>query len=87
MARRERIGVFMAVAALIALVSVPAAGQKSGGVLHIAHRDTPASMSVLEEVTISVVAPMMAVFNNLVVFDQHIPQNSLGSIVPDLATE
>ena len=47
MARRERIGVFMAVAALIALVSVPAAGQKSGGVLHIAHRDTPASMSVL----------------------------------------
>ena len=30
---------------------------------------------------------MMGVFNNLVVFDQHVPQNSVGSIVPDLATE
>jgi extracellular solute-binding protein (family 5) len=38
-------------------------------------------------VTISTVAPMMmAVFNNLVMFDQHVPQNTLQSIVPDLAT-
>ena len=29
----------------------------------------------------------MGVFNNLVVCDQHLPQNSLQSIVPDLATE
>ena len=29
---------------------------------------------------------MMGVFNNLVMFDQHVPQNSLQSIVPDLAT-
>ena len=29
---------------------------------------------------------MMGVFNNLVMFDQHVPQNSLTSIVPDLAT-
>jgi len=28
---------------------------------------------------------MMAVFNNLVLFDQHVPQNTLRSIVPDLA--
>ena len=28
----------------------------------------------------------MGVFNNLVLFDQHVPQNSLASIVPDLAT-
>ena len=39
-----------------------------------------------EEVTISTVAPMMAVFNNPVIFDQHVPQNKLQSIVPDLAT-
>jgi peptide/nickel transport system substrate-binding protein len=72
---------------LIALLwGAPAVGQKPGGVLHIAHRDSPASMSTLEEVTISTVAPMMAVFNNLVIFDQHVPQNSLQSIVPDLAT-
>src|SRR5438034_5766584 len=28
----------------------------------------------------------MEVFNNLVMFDQHVKQNSLESIVPDLAT-
>ncbi len=74
--------------AVVALLSGgPAQAQKQGGTLHIAHRDSPASMSPLEEVTVSAVAPMMAVFNNLVVFDQHIPQNSLRSIVPDLASD
>ena len=29
----------------------------------------------------------MGLFNNLVMFDQHVPQASLQSIVPDLATE
>jgi peptide/nickel transport system substrate-binding protein len=29
---------------------------------------------------------MMGVFNNLVMFDQHVKQNSQDSIVPDLAT-
>jgi len=28
---------------------------------------------------------MMGVFNNLVMFDQHVKQNNLESIVPDLA--
>jgi peptide/nickel transport system substrate-binding protein len=76
----------VAVAALAVLSFVgPAAAQKSGGVLRIYHRDSPASMSILEEATISTVMPMMGVFNNLVVFDQHVAQNSLKSIVPDLA--
>src|SRR5947207_11509262 len=70
---------------LLALVPELAAAQEQGGILHIAHRDSPASMSTLEEVTISTVAPMMAVFSNLVVFDQHVPQNTLASIAPDLA--
>ena len=43
--------------------------QKQGGVLRVTHRDSPASMSIHEEGTISVVMPMMGVFNNLVVFD------------------
>src|SRR5262249_56144168 len=55
--------------------------------LQVAHRDSPASMSTLEEVTISTIAPMMAVFNNLVLFDQHVSQNTMQSILPDLATE
>ena len=79
-----------AVAALLigmATAIGPAAAQKPGGVVRIAHRDSPASMSTLEEVTISTVSPMMAVFNNLVIFDQRVPQNTIQSIVPDLATE
>jgi ABC-type transport system substrate-binding protein len=38
-----------------------------------------------EEATNSVSIPMMAVFNNLVLYDQHVAQNSLETIVPDLA--
>ena len=77
----------VAQAGLLALALMPgtAAAQETGGVLRVAHRDSPASMSTLEEVTISTVAPMMAVFGNLVLFDQHVPQNTLQSIVPDLA--
>ena len=60
--------------------------QKSGGILKMGHFDSPASMSPLEESTQAVNRPMSGVFNNLVMFDQHVPQNSLRSIVPDLAT-
>jgi peptide/nickel transport system substrate-binding protein len=77
----------VAIASLLA-VAVPfgaAWAQKQGGVLRITHRDSPASMSIHEEGTISVVLPMMGVFNNLVMFDQHKRQNSLDGIVPDLA--
>ena len=44
--------------------------QESGGVLRIYHRDSPASMSIHEEGTNSGSIPMMAVFNNLVLYDQ-----------------
>ncbi len=43
-------------------------------------------MSIHEELTIVALGPIMGVFNNLVMFDQHVPQNSLDSIVPDLAS-
>src|ERR1700732_643911 len=42
-------------------------------------------MSIHEEATYSVVVPIMGVFNNLVMYKQDVPQNSLQSIVPDLA--
>jgi hypothetical protein len=55
------------------LLAVTAGGgaeaQKAGGVLRIYHRDSPASMSIHEEGTNSVAIPMMAVFNNLVLYD------------------
>src|SRR6266550_5727511 len=64
----------------------PALAQKQGGVLRVFHRDSPASMSILEEGSISAIMPMMGVFNNLVLFDQHVRQNRVESIVPELAT-
>src|SRR5215469_12651232 len=62
-----------------------AQAQKSGGILKMQHWDSPASMSIHEEATYSVVVPMMGVMSNLVIYDQHSAQNSLNDIVPDLA--
>ena len=71
----------------LALVFADAAlAQKSGGILKISHFDSPASMSILEESTAATLRPMMGVFNNLVMYKQDVPQNSMRSIVPDLAT-
>jgi peptide/nickel transport system substrate-binding protein len=78
----------LAVAALIltAVGAGDAQAQKAGGTLRVYHRDSPASMSIHEEGTIGVIMPMMGVFNNLVIYDQHIAQNSPATIVPELAT-
>jgi len=71
---------------LLAITSVAGVqAQKPGGVLRVYHRDSPASMSIHEEGTNSTEIPMMGVFNNLVVYDQHLAQNSLDTIRPDLA--
>ena len=73
---------------LIAVSAVPAAlAQTQGGVLRQYIIDSPASMSIHEETTVVAERPMMAVMNNLVLFDQHIAQNSLSDIVPELATD
>jgi peptide/nickel transport system substrate-binding protein len=71
---------------LVALPAEVALAQKPGGILKMYDPDTPASMSIHEEATIVSERPMMGVFNNHVMFDQHVKQNSLNSIVPDLAT-
>jgi peptide/nickel transport system substrate-binding protein len=81
---RLSIGFLGAVAAL-ALSAAPALAQKSGGVLKMYFADNPPSTSIHEEATTSTVVPFMGLYNNLVVFDQQIPQNSLESIRPDLA--
>ena len=51
-------------------ISEAALAQKPGGVLRVYHRDSPASMSIHEEGTYSVIAQMMGDFNNLVLYDQ-----------------
>ena len=75
-------------ALLIALLAAdPVAAQKPGGTLRMYHFDSPASLSLHEEVTFAALGPAMGLFNNLVMFDQHVAQASFDSIVPDLATE
>jgi peptide/nickel transport system substrate-binding protein len=75
-----------AAALALSLSALPALAQKSGGILKLQHFDSPASMSVLEESTRAALQPMMAVFNNLVLYRQDQEQNRLDGIVPDLAT-
>ena len=83
----QKLSVAAAAGAFLAMLSQGdvALAQKSGGVLKIQHWDSPASMSIHEEATYSVVVPIMGVMNNLVLYKQDVPQNSLQSIVPDLA--
>ncbi len=64
-----------------------AAEPKQGGILRVYHRDSPGSASIHEGATYSVNVPFMPVYNNLVVYDQNVAQNSMDSIVPDLAGE
>jgi peptide/nickel transport system substrate-binding protein len=59
--------------------------QQPGGILRVHALDSPPSLSMHEEVDAVPARATMGVFNNLVMFDQHAKQNSMPSIVPDLA--
>jgi len=86
--RRDLRTLAAAVALFIGMATAGAAlAQKPGGVLKIYLFDSPASMSIHEETTNAAEGPMMGVFNNLVLYKQDVPQSSLQSIVPDLASE
>jgi peptide/nickel transport system substrate-binding protein len=69
----------------LALAS-PSSAQQAGGTMRVGHFTSPASVSMLEESTAAVNRPMMAVFNNLVMFKQDELQNTPDSIIPELAT-
>lgn len=74
-----------AIGVLAAIIAAPALAQKDGGTLKIQHRDNPSSLSIHEESTVSVQIAAMPIFNNLVLFDQQKPLQSMDTIVPDLA--
>src|SRR6201993_1205519 len=75
-----------AMSCLLAIGSAAIAREtKPGGVFHIYHRDSPGSASIHEGATYSINIPFMPVFNNLVIYDQHIAQNSMDDIRPELA--
>ncbi len=72
---------------MLASLAMPAIAQKSGGTLRFPLRENPSSASLHEESSITAMQPFMAVFNNLVVYDQHEEMARPESIRPDLATE
>jgi peptide/nickel transport system substrate-binding protein len=82
-----KIRCFCATTVFVTALSIAATafGQKSGGTLRIYNPESIASLSMLEEFA-NAELPIMGMFNNLVMFDQHVAQDSLQSIVPDLAT-
>lgn len=77
------------VLALLAILPVSAANSaqapKPGGILSATLIEAPPSFSLHEEVTISTVWPMMPCYNNLVLFDPLKKQESLETIIPELA--
>jgi peptide/nickel transport system substrate-binding protein len=83
----RQLQLYLATGGLVAALftAEPASAQKPGGILRMPIGQSPASMSIHEEATRNAVTPMMGVFNNLVLFDQHVAQNTFESIRPDLA--
>ena len=83
---RRRRAFAAAMSCLLLLGSIAIAGEpKQGGIFRIYHRDSPGSASIHEGATNSINIRFMPVFNNLVIYDQHIAQNSLDDIRPELA--
>ena len=74
-----------AAAAFICLLCTPVVAQKMGGTLNGYISANPPSLSIHEEADITPNMASMAVFNNLVLFDQRQPRNSFETIIPDLA--
>jgi peptide/nickel transport system substrate-binding protein len=79
-------GVAVATALALLLTGGSAAAQKAGGTLRVYDPDSPPGLNIYEQATPFGQAPLMAVYNNLILFDQHEPLTRLESITPDLAT-
>ena len=73
--------------ALLAALTTSALAQKYGGTLRFPLRENPSSASLHEESSITAMQPFMAVFNNLVIYDQQQEMARPETIKPDLATE
>ena len=77
---------FCAFAVTLLLVGISAGdatfAQKPGGILKMYSLDSPASMSIHEEITVYAEGPMMGVFNNLVMFDQQSSRTASARLCP-----
>jgi peptide/nickel transport system substrate-binding protein len=79
-------GVAAATALALVLTGGTAAAQKAGGILRVYNAESPPGLNIYQQATPSGQGPLMGVYNNLILFDQHVAQNSLETIRPDLAT-
>ena len=77
-------GVSAALACFIA-VTLPAWAQKHGGTLRASSSANPSSLSIHEEVSITTIQKISAVFSNLVMFDPRNKTNSPEAIIPELS--
>src|SRR5215469_6242936 len=77
--------VLTAALAISLVIAGGAMAQKRGGVLKISACN-PGNLSILEEPESCGQTPMMGVFNNLVLYDQHQKKVSLETVLPELAT-
>jgi peptide/nickel transport system substrate-binding protein len=74
-------------AIMLVALTAPALAQKYGGTLRFPLRENPSSASLHEESSITAMQPFMAVFNNLVIYDQQQEMARPETIKPELATE
>ena len=79
-------GVAAATALALVLTGGTAAAQKAGGILRVYSAESPPGLNIYEQATPWGQGPLMGVYNNLILLDQHVAQNSLEAIRPDLAT-
>jgi peptide/nickel transport system substrate-binding protein len=85
----NRRGWRLLVCAILALLPVSTANAaeapKAGGILNATLIEAPPSFSIHDETTISAVWPMMPCYSNLLLFDPLKKQESLDTIIPELA--
>ena len=70
---------------LASSVAYAASEPKYGGVLNAPLEETPPSLSIHEEATVGAVWPMMPCYNNLVLFDPLKTQESVSTVIGELA--
>src|SRR4051812_16936845 len=76
--------VFVGVSAWLATAGGTLAQKRGASCVRI-YRTIPPVCRFTRKSTVTGERPAMPVFNNLVVFDQHVAQNTMASIAPDLA--
>lgn len=69
--------------AIALLAGQQGSAERRGSILKWSSPTSPASMSPIEEAAIIAEMPTTGLFNNLIRFDQHIPQVILETIRPD----